>query len=52
MKQRKDTSVTVSVPKVERDKWRKYADERKMTMSGFVRKAVNVYVAMLERANR
>ncbi len=48
MKLRKDTVVTISVPKTERDRWRKYAEKKGMSLSGFTRQALNVYIMMID----
>jgi len=49
IKQRTDTSISVSLPIVERERWKKYAKKANMSLSAFVRRGINVYLLMLDK---
>ena len=49
IKQRTDTSISVSLPIIERERWKRYAEKANMSLSAFVRRGVNVYLLMLDK---
>lgn len=49
IKQRTDTSISISLPIVERERWKEYAEKANMSLSAFVRRGINVYLLMLDK---
>ena len=52
MKERTDTAISVALPIVERERWKKCAKEANLSLSAFVRRGMNVYIAMLDKKAR
>jgi len=49
---RKDTTVSISVPKREKERWQKYADDLGLSVSGLVKKAMTVYLMLIHKKKR
>ena len=52
MSVRKDTTVSISVPKREKERWQKYADDLGLSVSGLVKKAMTVYLMLIDKKKR
>ena len=52
IKERTDTAISVALPIVERERWKKYAKNANLSLSAFVRRGINVYIAMLDKKTK
>ena len=46
---RTDTAISISLDQIEKQRWRNYADKCGVSLSEFVRKAVRIYMKMLDK---
>jgi len=44
--------VTVTLPEELKEEWKEYADQRDMSLSGFIKFAVNTYIMLMKKARR
>lgn len=51
MGKKKDKKVMVSVTQDQFELWKKWADQKEISIPEFVRRAVTVYIKMLEKYN-
>lgn len=47
MEEKEITSITISIPKNQKEAWQKEANDRDMSMSAFIRRAVSAYLFAL-----
>ena len=47
MEEKEITSITISIPKKQKEVWQKEANDRDMSMSAFIRRAVSAYLFAL-----
>lgn len=47
MEEKEITSITISIPKNQKEVWQKEANDRDMSMSAFIRRAVSAYLFAL-----
>lgn len=47
MEEKEITSITISIPKNQKELWQKEANDRDMSMSAFIRRAVSAYLFAL-----
>lgn len=48
----KSETVSVSVTPAQKERWKKWAEKKAMTMPEFVRNSVEIYITMLEKLER
>ena len=41
------TTITITLPPAQKETWRKFAEERGQTMSGFIRRGIDAYIYAL-----
>lgn len=46
---RKDTTVSVGVSRKEKERWQQYAKELDLSVSGLVKKAMTVYLMLIDK---
>lgn len=51
MPKKKDKKVMVSVTQDQFESWKKWADKKEISIPEFIRRAVTVYIKMLEKYN-
>lgn len=51
MPKKKDKKVMVSVTQDQFELWKKWANEKEISIPEFIRRAVTVYIKMLEKYN-
>ena len=44
--------VTVTLPEELKEEWKEYADQKGMSLSGFIKFAVNTYITLMKKACR
>lgn len=52
MSVRKDTTVSVSIPKREKERWQKYAEDLGLSVSGLVKKAMTIYLMLIDKKKK
>lgn len=52
MEEKEITSITISIPKNQKELWQKEANDRDMSMSAFVRRAVSAYLFALNNRKK
>lgn len=44
--------VTVTLPEELKEEWKEYADQKGMSLSGFIKFAVNTYITLMKKARK
>jgi len=44
--------ITVTLPEELKEEWKEYADQKGMTLSGFIKFAVNTYIMLMKKAEK
>lgn len=52
MEEKEITSITISIPKNQKELWQKEANDRDMSMSAFIRRAVSAYLFALNNRKK
>lgn len=52
MEEKEITSITISIPKNQKELWLKEASDRDMSMSAFIRRAVSAYLFALNNRKK
>lgn len=52
MEEKEITSITISIPKNQKELWQREANDRDMSMSAFVRRAVSAYLFALNNRKK
>lgn len=52
MEEKEITSITISIPKKQKELWLKEANDRDMSMSAFIRRAVSAYLFALNNRKK
>lgn len=52
MEEKEITSITISIPKNQKKLWQKEANDRDMSMSAFIRRAVSAYLFALNNRKK
>lgn len=52
MEEKEITSITISIPKNQKELWQREANDRDMSMSAFIRRAVSAYLFALNNRKK
>ena len=52
MAKKKDVSITVLMTEEQRERWKKYAEQKDMSVGSFVRNCVEAYISASERLRK
>lgn len=52
MEEKEITSITISIPKNQKELWQKEANSKDMSMSAFIRRAVSAYLFALNNRKK
>ena len=52
MEEKEITSITISIPKSQKELWQKEASSKDMSMSAFIRRAVSAYLFALNNRKK